>query len=709
MKRHYLRKTGLLCTLIGGSLFWPLTGYAAEESAPPAEQTVDLQREFTLEGLFITATRLTDGYVAKNSTIGTKTDTPLSETAQSISVITREQMEARGVQSLDEALAYTPGVSAGIWGKDGRGNSTIKIRGFGSGVRSTFTDGLRAPYGSWSAANTDTYAFERIEILRGPASVLYGFSNPGGLINQVTKRPTEHPIHEIQLQAGNHANKGASLDIGGPVHEDGKLLFRFTARAQEQDFEQDYSSGKRTFIAPALTWQPDDATKLTILANYQKNKIKGNYFGNRRIYDSEHTLHGYRGTLFTGEPDYDRFEQELKEIGYIFEHQFNDVWSVTQTARHSDIDLLSKYLGIDEYSGTDGRTLSRYANHITETLRADAVDTHFQAKWSAGSWTHTTLLGFDYLRSDFDNRWGSGSAPSLDLITLNYGQAVTTPETVPNQMSHMRQRGLYLQEQAKFGDRWVFMAGGRRDWFEDDLNSIKQAANTGRAGLVYHATNELSPYFSYAESFEPQSGADRHGKAFVPTTGRQYELGIQYEPAGANARFSAAIFDLRQQNALTDDPLNSASEWFSVQIGEIASKGLELEANLTTAKGVNLLAAYTLLDHKTTKSSDPAAIGRRGAGVSRHSAALWANYTVPEGRLKGLGFGGGVRYIGSRYNNMNTEKYPGILLADAMLRYDLAEWRLALNVRNLFDKFYNVSGNFAGEGRAVLLTATRRW
>ena len=725
MKKRTLNpaKKRLLYALIGSSLFWQSPVYAAAEAAqPPSEQAARktaavgeaARREFTLEGVEVTATKDKEdtGYVAKRSSVSTKTDTPLNETAQSISVVTREQLEARAVQTLDEAVAYTPGITPTTYGKDARGYSYVLIRGLSSGNYSSFTDGLRNPVGVFATTSTDTYAFDRIEILRGPASILYGANAPGGLFNHVTKRPTEQELHEIQIQAGNNANKSIALDVGGPARADGKLLFRLTARTQEQDFERDYTSGKSAFIAPALTWKPNDDTNLTILATYQKNDIKGFSTGTREIFSSDHPLYGYPSTMFIGEPGYDRFEREQKQIGYIFEHQFNDVWSVTQTARHSDIDIKYRYIDIGGLS-SDGRTLDRVVYAMPETLSADTIDTHFQAKWSNGAWSHTALLGLDYQQRNFDSRWLMGSAPSLDLERLNYGQAVTAP-TVPfySQLSHMRQRGLYLQDQAKLGDRWVFLAGGRRDWYEDDAKSIKQTANTGRAGIVYHATSELSPYISYTESFEPQSGSDRYGKAFVPTTGTQYEFGVQYEPTGSNARFTAAVFDLRQQNVLTADPLNEVFPGqpdYNVQTGEVTSKGLELEAQLTPAKGLNIIAAYTFLDNKTTKSTVATDIGKRTAGIAKHVASLWTDYTIQEGKLKGLGVGGGLRYIGSRYNSANTVKHSGVVVTDAMIRYDLDEWRLALNFRNLFDKFYDVGTGYAGEGRTMLLTATRRW
>ncbi|WP_110953868.1 TonB-dependent siderophore receptor [Anaerosinus massiliensis] len=729
MKKRTLSPTKkrLLYALIGSSFFWQSPVYAADETAqPPSEQEVQetaavddaSQHEFTLEGMEITALKekkakedkADTGYVAKRSSVSTKTDTPLNETAQSISVVTREQMEARAVQTLDEAVAYTPGITPTTSGKDARGYSYISIRGLSDGTYSTFTDGLRNASGIFITTNTDPYAFDRIEILRGPASILYGANSPGGLINQVTKLPPEQELHELQMQVGNNANKSLALDFGGPATDDGKLFFRLTTRTQDQDLERDHSSANSIFVAPALTWKPNDDTKFTVLSTYQKNKVKG-VTVSREIFSPTNPLYGLPSTSYFGEPDYDHYEREQKQIGYIFEHKFDDVWSVTQTARHTDINLEYRYVEKGMLS-SDGRTLTRGAYDMPEFLRSNSIDTHFQAKWTTGSWSHTSLVGFDYLQTNYNSRILTGDAPNLDIRKFNYGQVVPAPTNLYSAtVAHIRQRGLYLQDQAKLGERWVFLMGGRRDWYEDDSSGIKQTANTSRAGIVYHATNELSPYISYAESFEGQSEKDRYNKPFDPTTGTQYEVGVQYEPVGSNARFTAAVFDLRRQNMLTPDPLNEviSGPKYKVQTGEVASKGLELEAQLTPVKGLNVIAAYTYLDNKTTKSNTVGEIGKRTVGVPKHVASLWTDYTIQEGKMKGLGFGAGLRYIGSRYNSANDFKHSGVVVTDAMIRYDLDEWRLALNVRNVFDKFYDVGTGFAGEGRTVLLTATHKW
>lgn len=726
-----ISRTGkrLLYAFIGSSLLWhtPLTAQAAEQTEEPAataEANSSAQQNFVLEGVEVTGARIKGntpdkGYVAKRSSFATKTDTPLSETAQSISVITREQLDSRGATDLFDALGYTPGISDVTYNRDSRYFST-NIRGFSVNA-STSTDGLSMLTAGWSAANPDLYSFERIEILRGPASVLYGSANPGGLINQVSKRPTESELREIQLQAGSGKQRSAAIDLGGPVGEDGKLLFRLTGRTTGEDLYVDSSSSDSHFLAPALTWRPTEDTSLTLLTHFQKDDIKGNFEYTRSVYLPGHPLYGFSGKRFAGDFGYDRYTRDTTQIGYVFEHRFNDTWSVSQTARHLDLSYRSKKTDPDALDG-DGRTLTRVGRYITGDFDADSIDTHLQANWSAGAVTHVTLLGFDFTRSNENYRWGRGSLPSLDLLNPDYHQTITLPAFSNMTDTIKRQTGWYVQDQMKFGDRWTALAGGRYDRYNSDIDNLKTGLNTrlkqnaftGRLGIVYDAGGGVSPYLSYNESFQPQSGTDRFGSAFDPTTGRQVELGIQYQPANSSARFAAAIFDLRKQNVLVTDPVDND---FSIQTGEIAAKGLELEANVAAFKGMNLTASYTLLSNKVTKDTDPARIGLRTEGVPRHTASVWLDTAAPaEEQKQGWSFGAGLRYIGSRHDYDNINKTDGVWLTDALVRYDTGNWRYALNIHNVFDKHY-IIGDFSSydtyytvdEGRTVQFTATSRW
>lgn len=720
----------MLYALLGASLFWPLPAAAQtadelQSDAAPAASRAD-QSDFILEGIEISAARNSSpdqGYVAKYSRAATKTDTPLEETARSVSVVTGEQLEARGVTDLFDALSYTPGFSDSTHNRDSR-HFQAQIRGFFNDFV-THADGLRMLQGAGVAnPNYDTYSFERIEVLRGPAGILYGSGNPGGVINQVSKRPTSQPLREIQLQTGGNNLFSSAIDLSGAANAQGNVDFRLTARYSNENTSMDYGKAERNFIAPALTWRPKDHTSLTILTHFQKDDIKGAPDINPYRYLPNHGLYGYSGSGFYGEPGYDRFTKNDKEIGYIFKHRFNDTWAVTQSARHSSIAEASRIIYVD--SVTNG-TASRSAEYLDTNLSADIIDTHFQADWSDGAVKHVTLLGFDYQNTGYDYNYAWGSVADLDLTTMNYGQNITDPAFTFMRKYKVKQTGWYLQDQLKFG-RWTATAGGRYDRYDSDIlnrltnthTRIDQNAFTGRLGLVYDAGNGVFPYFSYDESFEGQQGADRHGQPFDPTTGRQYELGVQYVPENGGSRFTAAIFDLRKQNTLAADPLNSAGQQFQVQTGETAARGLELEANIAAWQGLNLTAAYTYMPkHEITKDTVAANIGRRTANVSKHSASLWLDTASPraeqsQGR-QGWSFGAGLRYIGSRRDYSNAVKLGGVVLTDAMARYDAGGWRYALNVHNLFHREYVIGAfpssgyEYVSPGRTFRLTATRRW
>ncbi len=711
--------------MIGSSLLLPVQAMAASteqdttDDLPAAHESEAPENTFNFDVMEIigerTAISRDKNINAHGGTVATKTDTSIGEAARSISIITKEQLETRSALDLKEALDYTPGVTmsnGGVW-------TSPTIRGFTGGL--TTTDGLRVPT-EFSASNIDLYGFDQIEVLRGPASLLYGAGGPGGMINRVTKRPTTEPFHEVQLQAGNNNEFSGAFDISGPTDDNGKLFFRLTGRSYKEDLNTDMSSLKRHYIAPALTWRPNTDTALTLLTSYQKESVKGDSLAFRRVFLPNNILYGHPGTLLEGDPNYDGYNKTQSQLGYILEHRFDDTWSVTQTARHYRSSMDYRSLSIDSLE-PDGYTANRSTRYDTDKASGNTIDTHFQAKWADGGIEHTSLIGFDFHQDEQNYRYRRGDGPTLDLRTLNYGQSITDPDFVIMRDTINKRRGLYVQDQLKFGQRWTVTAGGRKDWYKQNETNLmngektlfKQNAVTGRIGVAYDAGGGVQPYLSYDRSFEPQSGRDRFGNSFDPLTGQQYELGIQFIPENKNARYSAAIFNLRQQNALTTDPLNTSNESYQVQTGEIAARGLELEANLAAVRGMNITASYTLLDKKITKDTDPTLIGRQTANIPRHSAALWFDTAAPQEKKDGWGFGAGLRYIGSRYDYSNTTKLGGLVLADALIRYDSNNWRYALNIRNLFDREYIssywASSGYYGidEGRTIRLTATYNW
>ncbi|WP_036681115.1 TonB-dependent siderophore receptor [Pelosinus fermentans] len=712
-------KKKLLYALLGSSLLWQWpNASSAEESVEPQSTVANIaspQSEFTLEGVEVTADKDTygKGYVTKRNNVGTKTDAALVNTPQSISIVTREQLDARGATNLTQALEYSAGVTSNQQGTDYRWNASL-VRGFDVDRR---VDGLQLTTSNFALWDFEQYGLEQVAVLRGPASTLYGSNAPGGMFNLVSKRPTADQLQEIQIQGGTDNYRSIALDLGGKIDGQDHLTFRLTGLTRDQDLPVDYSSFKRKFIAPSLAWKIDQDTNITFQAHYLKDELEGSA-DSISLYRPNNDFYGRSGRLLLGQPGYTGYQREQYYYGYLLDHQVDDTWSLHQNFRYGKTNTVYNQNWATLQG--DGHTVTFDPLAYDDTATSYQLDTYGEAKWKNGAVSHQALIGIDYRHGNLTNRYGKGgSIPAVDLDDLHYGTSWVAPETAVVYRGKVKQTGIYVQDQIDFGEKWTATLNGRKDWYKQNgvnpqngaITEIDQDAFTGRAGLVYHATKELSPYISYSKSFEPQSGRDRNNRQFVPTTGQQYELGIQYEPENMNARFTAALFDLRQQNALTTDPVNTN---FSIQTGEVASKGLELEANMAAFKDLSLTASYTILNHKITQDTDETAIGRRTAGVSKHTAALWLDTAKDKQTQHGWDAGVGVRYIGSRYNTDNTIKLSGIWLADASIRYNAKDWQYKLNVRNLFDKFYEASayGNtmtFQGEERTIILTATRRW
>lgn len=663
----------------------------------------------------------TVGYVATRTIAGTKTDTPILEQPQSVSVVTRAQMEERQVQSIDEALRYSPGVS--VAGKEDNRFDYASARGF-SLVH--YLDGLRLGSGSFAASQTEPYFLERIDILQGPASSLYGRSTPGGLVDMTSKRPVPQAFGEVEFQTGSWNRLQGAIDVGGKLDKDGKLYFRLTAVARDADTQVDYIRNQRIGIAPALTWQMSDDTRLTLLFNYQSDPGGGLYGRLPAVGSITPAPFGYIPTsFFFGDRNINTYRRDQYSAGYQFEHRFDDVFTFRQNARYRHIDLTYNFLYATGYLDAD--TFRRNIILDTERLDTYAIDNQILANFATGPVEHKALLGLDYFQSNWTYLYAVGAAPTLDFYSPNYFQKITLPPISQNLRQSQNQTGLYGQDQIKWGG-FVLTLGGRYDWLiqrQDNLlnNSATgqyDGAFTGRAGLNYVFDSGIAPYVSYAESFEPVIGADFYGKPFKPTTGRQVEAGLRYKPTMFNGLFTAAFFDLTQQNVLTADP-DPTHGLSQVQTGEVWSRGVQLSATVGLVEGLNLLATYSYLDNKVTKSNAGLS-GKMPAGVSPELASLWADYTFKRGPLTGLNLGAGVRYTSWSWGDAaNTFISPGYTLADFAIHYDLGEAipaakgaRLSLNVNNVFDTTYVAGCStsttcYYGFRRNILATLGYRW
>ncbi len=678
------------------------------------------------------------GYVAKRSLSGTKTDTALREIPQSISVVTRDDMNDRGVQTVAEAVRYTAGVRTEASGIDSRADD-IRIRGFdaGSWSNNLYLDGLRSLRGGqWTATQFDSYGLERVEVIKGPAAVLYGQVTPGGLVNLVSKRPDALQRNEVKLQGGSHDQYKVAFDTGGVLDSQGEWLGRVVGSFNDGNAQVDDTDLQRTFIAPSLTWLPSEDTELTVLAQYQKDEGGSTY----QFLPMTGTLRTPHGRIdretFLGERDWNTFDREQWSLGYDFSQRLNDNLSFRQNLRYSHIDTL--YKGAVSLGDTqpDGHTLRRRAAFGDGNAHSVAVDNHLQADFATGALQHTTLVGLDYLQADWEHERKISNHPNIapiDIFHPVHSGAARVPATLATQSDYdttNRQTGVYVQDQIAL-DKWRFTLGGRQDHFDDDqLNRrtdsrtvTKDDAFTWRAGATYLFDNGLAPYFSYATSFEPAVGESWDGKTFEPTEGEQYEAGIKFQPEGSDSYVTLSAFHLVQSNIIVKDtdPAHDTClpSLCDKQSGESRIRGVELEGKASLSEGLSLTGGYTYLDSEITKSTGKD-LGKRLSQVPRHMASLWADYVFQDGPLAGLGLGAGARYTGSTYGDTeNRYHIRGYTLFDAAVRYDLGRVGLkgttaSLNASNLTDELYvatcgSVASCYYGSGRNVTASLTYAW
>lgn len=664
---------------------------------------------------------------ARQSATGTKTDTPIQKVPQSISVVTAEEMALHQPKSVKEALSYTPGVAVGTRGASNTYDYLI-IRGFAADGQSqnNYLNGLKMQGNFYNDAVIDPYMLERAEIMRGPVSVLYGKSSPGGLLNMVSKRPTTEPLKEVQFKAGTDSLFQTGFDFSDALDDDGVYSYRLTGLARSANAQQKGAEEQRYAIAPAFTWRPNDKTNFTFLSYFQNEPETGYYGWLPKEGTVEPLPNGKRlPTDFNEGAKNNTYSRNEKMIGYSFDHEFNDTFTVRQNLRFAQNKVSQKSVygyGMCSdplYSSNPssspcanvpqsqwGHTLTRQYVIDNEKLENFSVDTQLQSKFATGSVDHTLLTGVDFMRmrNDIDSWFGyAGSvAPSdiynLDRSDFDFG-AHPNPSGPYRVLLKQKQTGLYVQDQAQW-DKVLVTLGGRYDWadqssFNRDYGNKSERDDkefTWRGGVNYLFDNGVTPYFSYSESFEPASQTDANGDLFAPSKGKQYEVGVKYVPEDRPIVVTGALYQLTKTNNLMADPNGSL---FSVEGGEIRARGVELEAKAALSASVNLVGSYTYTDAEYT--TDTNYKGNTPAQVPKHMASLWADYTFFDGPLSGLTLGTGGRYTGSSYGDpANSFKVGSYTVVDALVRYDLARVgmagsNVALHVNNLFDREYVAS------------------
>ncbi|MFW6192090.1 MAG: TonB-dependent siderophore receptor [Gemmatimonadota bacterium] len=668
---------------------------AEREIRVSAGRTVRVQIELSEQAVELSGINVVGqvaDVVAEEAVTATKAEIPRTEVPQSVSVITGEQLELQDAERLSEALRYTPSAQGEVFGFEPR-TTFLRFRGFDATTTGLYRDGLQLRNPAFAISyDPEPYGARSVEVPRGPTSVLYGAGNPGGLVNFVSKRPTREPHREVGVDVGSFERIEGKLDLSGPVDEDGEFAYRLTGLVRESETQVDFIGHDRIFVAPALSWRPTGSTSFTVLGRYQRDETRssqrlpaeGTLFGN--------TVGEIPVETFTGEPAVDEYDRDQHSVTTIFEHETDGIFSFRQKTRFYSVDLDNVGIftaGLRE----DDRTIDRSLFESFGELDGVVLDNQIRARFGTGPAAHDLLLGVDYQHVDVALEENSGAAPPLDLFDPDFGQQVPEPAPFVDSDTEQEQVGVYLQEHLTLFENWILALNGRVDFA--DTRTEDQVAGTvteqdeeeltGRAGLVYRSEIGLAPYVSVSESFLPSIGTDEDGESFEPERGEQVEVGAKYQLPGTNSFVSVAWFDLTRENFLQTDP----ETFRQVQSGEANSTGLEVEGQARLENGLGVIASYTHQEVEITESVLPAEVGDRPMHVPEDMASLWLDYRVQAGPLAGLGVGGGVRYLGSRFGDTpNTLEVPDNTLLDAMARYRVGDFELQLNVHNVLDDHY---------------------
>lgn len=671
------------------------------------------------------------GYVAKDTTTGSKTDTPLNEIPQSVSVVGQQEFQDRGVTNkIDEILRYTPGVVTQPFGSD-PDTDWWYIRGFDATQTGVYFDNLSLFSYGFGGTQLDPFMLERVEVLKGPSSVLFGGANPGGVINLVRKRPTDDPLYYTETGINSNGNAFFGFDFSDAINEDGTVKYRLTGKVVGGDNYSDFSEDLRGFIMPQLTITPDDATSLTVWG----------YLGGL---DQVHTGNGffpYVGTevdapfgriprdAFYGEPDTDTGKYVQKMIGYEFEHEFDNGLKFSQNARYGHTHRWEYSLSPNGWTGGvptgPDYNLARFDFEHDTNANSFAIDNRLETDFDLGQANHSLMVGLDYRYYRIDTiQYCCGGATPISATDPVYGfegaGILSTDQDVT-----LKQLGVYAQDQIRFGEGWIVTLNGRYDTVETDSNNgvaafnptassygYDESALSGRAGIAYEFDNGLTPYASVATFFSPLVATTSTGLA-EPEEGEQYEIGVKYEPTFVDGMITASLFQINKRNFTVNEPAPST---ISRQLGEVESRGFELEGKVNINENWRILGSFSYTDLEISKNPlNPGLVGNSPYIVPDITAGLWLDYAFTNDALEGLSVGGGVRYVGESWaDEANTLKVSDSTVFDAGIRYEKNDWAASLNVANLFDEKYvsgcqgvNVCGY--GDARTVTFKVSKKW
>lgn len=704
----------LTALLIGcGALLAAPWGAHAQDMAEPDFETGSVEEGgdevFRLSPIIVNARAAADNdrfsIVARELWVGGKVATSILDTPASVAVITEREIEQRNAKTVEEILEYTPGIITDYYGTDDR-NDYYSVRGFQA---STYRDGLTL--GTMRGVREEPYAYERVEVLKGANSTLFGASDPGGSINFVTKTPIFEQFGSGYFQIGNQDHYELGFDVGNVLNPEQTLAYRITGKAQDSALEYDYSKDDEAFLMGGLTWAPTNATSLTFVLDYLQRDGTPNSGGYPmdKMYDR---------SRFFGQTGFNSHEVERTTASLMFEHDFEGGLSLTANLRYSDLEDNYAYVYINDYIGRVGDIIRRDGISSDTTAKETIGNVIAQYDASFGVVDSVTLVGFEYRDASTTALSSYGITDPLDLSNPNIHGRPADLAVYADDDGDYTTKSLFFQQNLSFYDRAIITFGARQDWMDLESKSFGVSASDDfsessfRGALTYKVTDEVSVYASYVESVAPPS------IGVSPERGYQYEAGVKYEPAGFDALFTAAVFDLTR-NDVTIAVVQNDGTIVRQVVGEMRTRGIELEAKAELYENFDIIAGYSYLDTEVIEGTlrDGTSIaGNQFASVPKNMASVWGYYTFPGAGARGdISLGLGARYTGSYYFNAENSngKSDAATLFDAAFAYSVTDsTQLTVNVSNLFDEQHVVgrgTANYYNPARTFMAGLSYNW
>ncbi len=623
-------------------------------------------------------------YAAKTASAVLRSDASLFETAQSISVITNQQIEQKQAKTVAEALDGVAGVTSGQYGR--RGWDDFIIRGQISSSQ-TYIDGLRVQASDNVLRAEDISSLESIEVVKGPTSVGFGLALPGGLVNLTTKRPQAETSYKGALSYGSYGLKEGTFDINYAPNQSEKGAFRMVGRVSDQDDPTDYVYFKNQYIAPSYNFDLGDKDDLSVIASYQHRE----YIRQQGIPYSKGNYKNYSSSLFFGEPGYG-YDVDVYRIGANYAHYFDNDWTFKQNLAVTKTD--TKGNAILASGRNTLPTIKRAINNQDKQDINYTLDNHLQRNFDFEKINYDVMVGVDMMRERSDYYRRTDTINSFNADNPVYGITSTKLGTPTQELTYSQYAGLYLHNTIKIDDNWIIGLSGRHDWTQVEIDNVlkntstKNSDNafTGSASVMYRINDMFAPYISYSTSFMPVTDAGENGTLLNPEEGKQAEVGVKFQALDQRLQGYVAYYDLTRKNVTEAD----ASGNFSIQTGEQVTKGFEAEMAAALTEQWNVAATYSYIPTaKITESVTASEIGKRSNHVPKNASSLSTEYYFSPDQL-GWNIGAGIRYQDSRTAQRSTDfvYLPSYTLVDVNAGYEAKSWAAGLSIKNLFDKEY---------------------